>query len=66
MGGMTRSNLFFFKLFFARFFYFDVDRFEVFTEFVTVLLVIFMFCFYGHEACGFYLPEQRLNPHLLH
>ena len=36
----------------------DVDHFEVFTEFVTVLLLMFMFWCFDHAACGFYLPRD--------
>ena len=56
---MTGSDLYFFKLFFFKvFFFFDVDHFEVFTEFVTVLLLMFMFWCFDHAACGFYLPRD--------
>ena len=34
--------------------------FEVFNEFVKILLLLFMFCFFGHEACG--IGEGNGNP----
>ena len=39
---------------------FDVDNFEVFVEFVTILLN-FMFCFFGHIVCG--VLEKAMAPH---
>ena len=45
------SNLFYF----FKDFFFDVDHFKVFIEFVTILLLfdLFLFvCFFGLEACG--------------
>ena len=64
---MTRSDLFFFKLFFSQdFFILMWTVLKSSLNLLLNLLVIFMFCFFGHEACGFYLPEQRLNPHLRH
>ena len=35
----------------------DVDHFlKVFIEFVTILLLLFKFCFFGQEACGVLAP----------
>ena len=30
--------------------------FKVFLEFVKILLLLFMFCFFGIEACGILVP----------
>ena len=40
--------------------------FKVFIEFVTILLLFFMFWFFGREACGILAPDQGLNPQPLH
>ena len=37
--------------------------FKVFNELVTVLLLLFMFWFFGHEACGILAPNQGSNLH---
>lgn len=37
--------------------------FKVSVEFVTVSL---LFCFFGQEASGIWLPDQVWNPHVLH
>ena len=49
------------------FFFFMQTMFKVFIEFVTILL-LFMVWFFGQETCGILskLPNQGLNPHLLH
>ena len=39
-----------------------MDHFEVFTEFVTVLLLMFMFWCFGHEAVDFISPEIEPTP----
>ena len=38
--------------------------FKVFIEFVTVLLLLFMFCFFGHEACVILAPPPGIDPSL--
>ena len=38
---------------------------KVFIEFVTILL-LFMFWFFGHEACGFLVSPPGLEPAPLH
>ena len=35
---------------------------KVFTEFVTVLLIVLCFGFSGQEACGVLAPWQRVEP----
>ena len=35
--------------------------FKVFIDFVAILLH-FMFCFFGHEACGILAPKPRIEP----
>ena len=41
--------------------------FKVFSEFVTILLLLYVLGFLGHEACGMLaIPIQELNPHPLH
>ena len=37
--------------------------FKVFNELVTVLLLLFMFWFFGHEAYGILAPNQGSNLH---
>ena len=55
------------SLFLSFFFFFMQTIFKVFIEFVTILL-LFMVWFFGQETCGILskLPNQGLNPHLLH
>ena len=36
--------------------------FKAFTEFVTVLLLFFMFCVFGHEACGILVTQPGMEP----
>ena len=36
--------------------------FKVFIEFVTIVLLFFMFCFFGQEACGILAPRARIEP----
>ena len=36
--------------------------FKVFVEFVTILLLFFMFWFFGLEACGILAPWPRIQP----
>ena len=38
--------------------------FKVFIEFVTVLLLLFMFWFFGHEAWGISPPQLKIKPTL--
>ena len=47
-------------LVFKGFFFFLIRTvLKVFIEFVTLLLLIFMFWFFGHEACGIFAPQPR-------
>ena len=36
--------------------------FNVFTEFVTLLLLLLMFCFFSHKACGILAPRPGIEP----
>ena len=36
--------------------------FKVFIECVTVLLLLFMLCFFGHKACGILAPRPGIKP----
>ena len=36
--------------------------FKVFIELVIILLLFFMFWFFGHEACGFLAPRPGIKP----
>ena len=37
--------------------------FKVFIEFTaTLFLLLFMFCLFGHEACGILVPWPRTEP----
>ena len=36
--------------------------FKVFIEFVTILLLLFMFWFFGPEACGNSAPQPGIEP----
>ena len=36
--------------------------FEVFIEFVTILLLFFMFWIFGQEACGILVPWPGIRP----
>ena len=36
--------------------------FNVFTEFVTLLLLLLMFCFFSHKACGILAPRPGIKP----
>ena len=38
--------------------------FKVFIECVTVLLLLFMLCFFGHKACGILAPQPGSKPAL--
>ena len=38
------------------------DHFKVFNESVTTLFLLFMFWFFGHEACGILVPQPRIQP----
>ena len=38
--------------------------FKVFIECVTILLLLFMFCFFGHKACGIFAPQPGSKPAL--
>ena len=40
--------------------------FKVFLEFVTILLLLFMFYFFGHEACRILAPQSGIEPAPLH
>ena len=35
--------------------------FKVFTEFVTILLLFFMSCVFGHEACGTLVTQPGME-----
>ena len=35
--------------------------FKVFIEFVTILLLLFMFWFFGHEACGILASQPKIE-----
>ena len=35
--------------------------FKLFIEFVTVLLLLFGFGFFGHEACGILAPQPGIE-----
>ena len=38
---------------------------KIFTEFVTILLLLFKFCFFfffGPEACGMLVPQKEIEP----
>ena len=37
------------------FFSFDVDHFKVFIEFVTILLLFYVW-YFGHKVCGILAP----------
>ena len=39
--------------------------FKVFVEFVTALLLLFIFWFFGHDAGGILAPDQGSNMHPL-
>ena len=52
---------FFNTVFFLRFF-FDVDYFKVFIEFVTIF---FLFWYFGHETCEILAPQSGIEPTLL-
>ena len=51
------TTFFFFILFFFL-------NFKVFIEFVTVLLLLFMFWLFSHEACGISAPQEGIEPSL--
>ena len=36
--------------------------FKVFIEFVTILLLFYVFGFFGHEACGILAPWPGIEP----
>ena len=36
--------------------------FKVFTEFVTLSLLFYVFWFFGHEACGILVPQPEIEP----
>ena len=40
--------------------------FQVFIEFVTILLLFYVLVFLATRHVGSYLPDQELNPHPLH
>ena len=45
------------------FFFFDVHHFIVFIEFVTILLLFYVFCVLG-KACGILTPQPGIEPTL--
>ena len=47
--------------FFLRIFFLMWTIFKVFIEFVTILL-LFMFWFFGHKACGILAPWRGIDP----
>ena len=49
------------SLFFFIIIIFDVDHFNIFIEFVTMLFLL-----YGHEACRRLAPEPGIKPTSLH
>ena len=49
------TTFFFFILFFFL-------NFKVFIEFVVVLLLLFTFWLFGHEACGISAPQEGIKP----
>ena len=40
----------------------NVDHLKVFIEFVTILLLLFMFWFFGCDACGSFTPQLGIKP----
>ena len=36
--------------------------FNAFFEFVTILLLLFIFCFFGFKACGIIAPPPGMEP----
>ena len=45
--------------FFLKIFFLNVDRLKVFIKFVTIL---FLFWFFGPEACGILVPQPGTEP----
>ena len=43
-----------------------MDRFKVFTEFVTILLLFYVFGFLAARRVGCWLPNQGTDLHPLH
>lgn len=35
---------------------------KIFTDFVTVLLLLLMFWFFGHKTCGIIAPYLEIEP----
>ena len=54
--------IFFFKIFF----FLMWTIFKVFTEFVTILLLFYVFGFLAVRHVGSWLPDQGWYPHPLH
>ena len=47
------QNIVYFILYSVHFLYFLMETiFKVFIEFVTILLLFYLFIYFGHEACG--------------
>ena len=51
----------FYKNFFKDFFFMQTT-FKVFIEFVAVLLLFFMFCFFGRKACRILASQPVIQP----
>ena len=52
-----KRGFFFFKIFFLMW-----TIFKVFIEFVTILLLFYVFSFFGCEACGILAPQPGMEP----
>ena len=42
--------------------FFFLEIFKVFIEFVTVLLLLLMFCVLGHQTCAILAPRPGVKP----
>ena len=51
------------SFFFNRFFFSMWTSFNAFTEFVTLLFLLLMFCFFGHKACRILSSPTRDRTH---
>ena len=50
------------RLFLSFFFFFEWTILKVFTEFVTILLLLLMFWLFDHEAYGIVAPPPEFEP----
>ena len=60
--GDVTNGFFSTSFFFKDFFFLMWTIYKVFIEFVTILLLFFMFWFFGNEACGILVRQSGIEP----